>query len=177
MRGITYFVLTLFILSACQQDVKKEVNPLNPEIMNFVRKYNDLLVKEDLLQEKRYAICVHVENRFDTIKIYVCPWTNYNWVKKLGEPTFEDSVGKRKVYLYFPQLEYLYPNRPKVKLDPSYFSKTDTLMGCMIPNLTFKRYGKDSIVSFTELQDSPIMAKLIPPPSPNVEFVPMKIKR
>ena len=166
MKNILYSILLLSCFS-CQKE-KPPSSPLNPEIMAFVKSYNDLLVREDLLQKKRYAIFVHVENRFDTIKIYVEPLNNYNWVIKLGEPTFEDNVGKRRVYIYAPQFQYLFPNRQKVKIDPTYFSKTDTIIGCMIPNLTLKRYEKDSIVGYTDLFDSPISRKLVPPPPPPI---------
>lgn len=176
MKKIIYSLFILLWVLACQKKTKKVISPLNPEIMYFVKKYNDILMREDLLQKKRYAICVHVENRFDTIKIYIAPMVNYNSILKLGEPTFEDSLGKRKVYIYVPQFQYLYPNIQKVKLNPSYFSKTDTVTGCMIPSLTLKRFGKDSTVKHTELDDSPIMRTLLPPPPPReIKFIPFKI--
>jgi hypothetical protein len=176
MKKIIYFFFILLWFSACQKKTENLASPLNPEIMNFVRKYNGILVREDLLQKKKYAICVHVENRFDTIKVYIAPMVNFNNMLKLGEPTFEDSIGKRKVYIYVPQFQYLYPNTQKIKLNPSYFSKIDTLTGCMIPSLTLKLFGKDSTVRYTELDDSPIMRTLLPPPPPReIKFIPSKI--
>lgn len=143
--------------------------------MAFVKSYNALLVKEDLLQKKHYTIFVHVENRFYTIKIYVEPLNNYNDVVKLGQPDFEDNVGKRKVYIYAPQFHYLYPNKQKVKIDTEYFSKTDTIIGCMPPNFILKRYEKDSIVEYYRLLDSPIGRRLLPPPLPlPAKFIPSK---
>ena len=176
MKKIIYSLFILLWFSACQKKTQKLVSPLNPEIMNFVKKYNDILVREDLLQKKQYAICVHVENRFDTIKVYVAPMVNFNDILKLGEPSFEDSVGKRKVFIYVPQFQYLYPNTQKIKLESSYFSKIDTLTGCTIPSLTLKRFGKDSTVKYTELWDSPIFRTLLPPPPPReTKFIPSKI--
>jgi len=176
MKKVVYFFVVLILLSACQKKADNLRSTLNPEIMNFVKKYNDILVREDLLQKKRYAICVHVENRFDTVKVYVTPIVNFNDMLKIGNPTFEDSVGKRKVYIYVPQLQYLYSNMQKVKLDSFYFSKIDTLTGCMIPSLILKRFGKDSTVKYTELYDSPIMRTLLPPPPPReIKFIPPTI--
>lgn len=176
MKKVINSFVALVFLSACQKKADNLASTLNPEIMNFVKKYNDILVREDLLQKKRYAICVHVENRFDTVKVYVTPIVNFNDMLKIGTPTFEDSVDKRKVYIYVPQLQYLYSNMQKVKLDPFYFSKIDTLTGCMIPSLTLKRFGKDSTVKYTELYDSPIMRTLLPTPPPReMKFIPPTI--
>jgi hypothetical protein len=176
MKNITLGIFLFFCFS-CQKEKATSLR-LNPEIMSLVKKFNELLIKEELLQEKRYVICVHIENRFDTVKVYIAPLTNYNDIIKLGKPTFVDSVDKRRVYIYAPQTQYLYPNKAEIRIDPTYFSKTDTTIGCMIPHWTFKKFGKDSTVTYTNLEDSPISRWLLPsqPPIP-VKFIPPKIDR
>jgi hypothetical protein len=164
MKNILFAILFLCFFS-CQKE-KPILSTINPEIMSFIKKYNDVLGSEGLGKDRKYVICAHIENRFDTVKVYVQPLNNYKRMMNLGEPDFEDDVDNRKVYIYAPQLRYLYPNKPKIKIDQSYFSKTDTTIGCMIANFTLRRLGRDSSVVYTPLYDSPISIKLLPPPPP-----------
>lgn len=183
MKGINYLtnrfyilIIGLLLLSCSKEE--KQKSRLNPEIMNFVKKYEQFLKKEKLFEREKYIICAYVENSVDTIKVNVDTIHSWEDLMKLGEPIEEDSVGKTKVYIYAPQVQYMFTDNKKVKFDSKYFLGNDTIsLYCMIPNLTLKKYGKDSVVTY-EAYNSPIFIKLAPPPPPKpVKFEPIKISK
>jgi hypothetical protein len=183
MKGINYLknkfyilIIGLLLLSCSKEE--KQKSRLNPEIMNFVKKYEQFLKKEKLFEREKYIICAYVENSVDTIKVNVDAIHSWEALMKLGQPIEEDSVGKTKVYIYAPQLQYLFADNKKVKFDSKYFLGNDTLsLHCMILNLTLKKFGKDSVVTY-EAYNSPIFIKLAPPPPPKpVKFEPIKISK
>lgn len=184
MKGINYLTNRFYILiiglllSSCSKE-EKQKSRLNPEIMNFVRKYEQIIKDEKIFKnDEKYIICAYVENSVDTIKINVDAIHSWEALRNLGEPIEEDSVGKTKVYIYAPQLQYLFADNKKVKFDSKYFLGNDTLsLRCMITNLTLKKFGKDSVVTY-EAYNSPIFIKLAPPPPPkSVKFEPIKISK
>jgi hypothetical protein len=176
MKIVFYFTLITLFIFACQKE--KSIS-INPEVIAFVEKYNEQIKQEPFAKKEKYIIAVYVENIVDTVKINTNVVLNWESLIAMGKPSFEYTIEETKVYIYLPQNDYLFQSKEDIKFDPTYFKKNDTLsIHCMIPNLTLKRFQKDSIVTY-EGYNSPTFIKLAPPPPPppkrEVKFEPVQI--